>query len=148
MRGGHRAFFLEWQDRADGAALLPPIPAGLERLSPALETLITRFPADRDALALAAGLSQAISAKRLPVAGALEKLSIPEMRALLARVAEGGGPGVMAGLNRLTQAPAPDTPLIKCRDFAIKVLQALAARTSAAQDPVYCPTTGAQLSWR
>src|SRR5205814_2813165 len=104
MRGDFRALFLgwladfhpdEWQDPEDGAVVMPPIPAGLDHLSTALAALIKHFPVDHAALAVAAGLSKAHTPDRIPIAAVLERLSAPEMRALLARVAEGGGPGVM-----------------------------------------------------
>ena len=110
MRGDNRALFLgwladfdpdEWRAPEDGAFVMPPIPAGLDHLSPALAALIKHFPVDRDALAVAAGLSQANTPNRIPIAAVLERLSVSEMRALLARVAEGGGSGVMTELNRL-----------------------------------------------
>ena len=136
LRGDYRALFLgwladfdpeEWQDPGDGAVLVPPVPAGLDRLSPALVALTKHFPVDRDALAVAAGRSQALASDRIPLAAVLEGLSVPEMRALLARVAEGGGVGVMTELNRLTY-PRVDTPAgqaMRCIDFAA---QAIAAR--------------------
>ncbi len=55
-----------------------------------------------DALAVAAELSTANTSDRVPMAVALEQLSVSEMRALLTRVAEGRGPGVMGELKRLT----------------------------------------------
>ena len=133
MRGDYRALFLgwlatfdpdEWGDPEDGAVVLPPIPAGLDHLSPALEALIKLFPVDRDALTLAAGLSQAGAPDRIAIAAVLEKLSVPEMRALLARVAEGGGAGVMAELNRLTypRVQIPAGQAMRCTDFATKTI--------------------------
>ena len=59
------------------------------------------------------------------MAAILERLSVPEMRALLTRVAEGGGTGVMTELNRLTyprvQIPAGKT--MSCMDFAAKTVE-------------------------
>ena len=139
MRGDYRALFLgwladfdpdEWRDPTDGAVVMPPVPAGLERLSPALAALIEHFPVDRDALAVAAGLSQASTPDRIPIAAVLEKLPVSEMRAWLARVAEGGGPGVMTQLNRLTY-PRVESPLgqaMRCTDFAAKTIQTLEVR--------------------
>ena len=133
MRGDHRALFLgwladfdpeEWRNPEDDAVVMPPISAGLNPLSPALETLIKHFPVDGDALAVAAGLSQASTPDRVPMAAVLERLSVPEMRALLARVAEGGGSGVMTELNRLTY-PLAQTPVgqaIRCTEFAAKTI--------------------------
>ena len=60
----------------------------------------------------------------------LEKLSVPEMRALLVRVAEGCGPGVMSELNRLTYPPA-QTPVgqtIRCTEFSAKAVATRKAR--------------------
>jgi hypothetical protein len=134
MRGDYRALFLgwladfdpdEWRDPGDSAVVMPPIPAGLDQLSPALEALIKHFPLDRDALAVAAGLSQASTPDRIPMTAVLERLSVSETRALLARVAEGGGSGVMAELNRLTY-PRAQIPLgrtMRCTDFAAKAIE-------------------------
>jgi hypothetical protein len=134
MRGDYRAWFLgwladfdpdEWRDTGDSAVVVPPIPAGLDQLSPALKALIKHFPVDRDALIVAAGLSQASAPDRIPITSVLERLSVSEMRALLARVAEGGGSGVMAELNRLTY-PRAQTPLgrtMRCTDFAAKAIE-------------------------
>src|SRR2546430_823809 len=139
MRGDYRALFLgwladfdpdEWRDPEDGAAVMPPIPAGLDHLSPALAALIKHFPVDPDALAVAAGLSQTGKPDRIPMAAVLERLSVSEMRALLARVAEGGGPGVMTELNRLTY-PRVEIPLgeaMSCTDFAPKTIETREAR--------------------
>src|SRR6266446_4626235 len=134
MRGDYRALFLgwladfdadEWRAPEDSAVVMPPIPAGFDHLSPALAELIKHFPVDRDALAVAAGLSQASTLDRIPIAAVLERLSVSEMRALLARVAEGGGPGVMAELNRLTypRVQIPVGQAMKCTDFAAKTLE-------------------------
>jgi len=139
LRGDHRALFLgwladfdpdEWLDPKDGAVVMPPIPAGLDQLSPALAALIEQFPVDRDALAVAAGLSQASPPERLPIPAVLERLSMAEMRALLGRVAEGGGMGVMTELNRLTYPPAHTQAgqAIKCTDFAAKTIETREAR--------------------
>ena len=135
LRGDYRALFLgwlagldpeEWRDPRDGAAVMPPIPAGLDRLSPALTALIEHFPVDRDALAVAAGLAKAGTPNRIPIAAVLENLSVSEMRALLARVTQGGGAGVMTELNRLTypRVQIPVGPGMKCTDFAAKTIEA------------------------
>ena len=52
------------------------------------------------------------------------------MRALLARVAEGGGAGVMTELNRLTypRVQIPVGPGMKCTDFAAKTIEARKVR--------------------
>jgi len=132
MRGDYRAWFLgwladfypdEWRDPEVGAVVMPPIPAGLDHLSPALAALIKHIPVDPDALAVAAGLSQASTPDRLPMAAVLEKLSVPEMRALLARVAEGGGLGVMTELNRLTYPPVQIQAgqAMRCADLAARI---------------------------
>ena len=134
VRGDYRALFLgwladfdpdEWRDLADDTVVMPPIPAGLERLSPALAALLKHFPVDRDALAVAAGLCQTGTPERIPIAAVLERLSVSEMRALLARVAEGGGSGVMNELNRLTY---PRVRIrvgqeMRCVDFAAKAIE-------------------------
>jgi hypothetical protein len=133
MRGDYRSLFLgwladfrldEWQEPEDVTVEMPPIPAGLDHLSPALTTLIEHFPVDPDALAVAARRSQANTPDRIPMANALEKLSELKMRALLARVAEGGGASVMAELNRLTYPPV-QTPVgqaIMCTDFVAETI--------------------------
>ena len=134
MRGDYRALFLgwladfdpdEWRDPKDAAVVMPPIPAGLDHLSPALVALIKHFPVDRDALAVAAGLSQTSTPDRIPIAAVLEKLPVSDMRALLARVAEGGGAGVMTELNRLTY-PREQIAVgeaMRCTDFAAKTIE-------------------------
>jgi len=47
------------------------------------------------------------------------------MRTLLARVAEGGGPGVMTELNRLTypRVQIPVGQAMRCTDFAAKTIE-------------------------
>ena len=134
MRGDYRSLFLgwladfdpdEWRDPEDGAVIMPPIPAGLDHLSPALAALIKQFPVDPDALAVAAELSEARTQDRIPIAAVLERLSVSEMRALLARVAEGGGSGVLTELNRLTypQVQIPIGQAMRCTDFAAKIIE-------------------------
>src|SRR5437588_212241 len=134
MRGDYRALFLgwladfdpdEWRDPEDGAAVMPPIPAGLDHLSPALAALIKHFPVDPNALAVAAGLSQASTPDRIPIAAVLESLSVSEMRALLARVAEGGGSGVTAELNRLTypRVQIATGQAMRCTEFAATTIE-------------------------
>jgi hypothetical protein len=134
LRGDYRALFLGWladfhpdegEDPKDGTVVMPPIPAGLDHLSPALEALIEHFPVDPDALAVAAGLSQASTSDRIPMTTILERLSVSEMRALLARVAEGGGAGVMTELNRLTypRVQIPSGKAMSCIDFAAKTIE-------------------------
>ena len=138
MRGAHRALFLGWladfdpderRDPSKGAVLMPPIPAGLADLSPALEKLMELFEVDRDAFSVATTLSQASSAARVPMATVLEKLPVAQMRALLARVAD-GDQGVMAELNRLTnpRVKIPVGPAMECADFAAKIAEAREAR--------------------
>jgi hypothetical protein len=90
-----------------------------------LETLVQHFPVDTDALAVAAVLSQAVTPNRISLTASLETLSVSEMRAMLARVAEGGGSRVMAELNRMTYPrQAPVSPALRCIDFAAKAIQA------------------------
>ena len=139
MRGDYRALFLgwladfdpdEWQAPGDGAVVMAPIPAGLDQLSPALAALIEQFPVDQDALAVAAKLSQASTPDRIPIAAVLERLSVSEMRALLARVAEGSGPGVMAELNRLTypRVQIPAGQAMRYTNLAAKTIETREAR--------------------
>lgn len=139
MRGDYRALFLgwlanfdpdEWQDPKDSAVVVPPIPAALNRLSPALEELIEHFPVDRDALAVAAGLSGVATGNAITLATVLEGLPAPRMRALLERVAQGDGSRVMSELNRLTH-PArtiPARPAMSCTDFAAQTIEIRQAR--------------------
>lgn len=139
MRGDYRSLFLgwlagfdpdEWKNPKDSGVLMPPIPAGLDALSPALRTLIEHFPVDRDALEVAAGQSHNTAAERIPVAKVLEDLPVSEMRALLVRVAGGDGSRVMAELNRLTY-PRAETPAggaISCTEFSARTITVRQAR--------------------
>ncbi len=139
MRGDCRSLFLgwladfhpdEWNEPGDATALMPPVPSGLHHLVPELTKLIEHFPVDPDALKVAATLSQGSLPDRLPLTAVLEGLSVPELRRLLARVAEGGGPGVVAELNRLRNPPTQISagPTITCADFAAKVIETRKAR--------------------
>jgi hypothetical protein len=85
---------------------------------------------DPDALAVAAGLSQDGTPDRIPIATVLERLSVSKMRVLLARVAEGGGAGVMTELNRLTylRVQLPVGQSMSCVDFAAKIIETREAR--------------------
>ena len=118
-------------DRRDNAGVLPPIPEGLNHLSPALTALIEHFPVDRDALTVAANLSQASTSERIPIARVVQRLPVSEMQALLERVAGGEGSRVAAELNRQTH-PAPaigGVPALSCRGFAAKVVEVREARS-------------------
>jgi len=79
---------------------------------------------------VADGLSKAGTPDRIPIAAVLERLSLSEMRALLARVAESGGSGVMTELNRLTYPPVqiPVGQEMRCGDLAAKTIEAREAR--------------------
>jgi hypothetical protein len=57
-------------------------------------------------------------------------LSASEMRAMLARVAEGGGTGVTTELNRLTypRAQNPVEQAVNCVNFAAKTIKVRKAR--------------------
>jgi hypothetical protein len=70
------------------------------------------------------------------MAAVLEGLSVPDMRALLARVAEGGGSGVMAELNRRTypRVQSPASQAMKCTEFAAKAIQTREARRKQAAE--------------
>jgi hypothetical protein len=139
MRGDYRALFLgwladfrpdEWRDPKDNGVFVPPIPAGLDCLTPALEALIEQFPVDPDALAVAARQSEDTMPDRIPMVAVLDKLPVPEMKALLQRVAEGDGSRVMSELNRLTY-PSVGTPAGQtqtCVDFAAKAIKVRDAR--------------------
>ncbi len=139
MRGDYRALFLgwladfdpdEWCDPRDSAVLVPPIPSGLDCLTPALQTLIEHFPVDPDALSVAAGRSQDTRVKRTPISGVLDQLSVPDMKKLLVRVADGDGGRVMSELNRLTY-PTVETPAgaaMTCVDFAAEAIEVRKAR--------------------
>jgi len=110
---------------------MPPIPAGLDALSPALRTLIEHFTVDRDALAVVAGQSQATAPERIPMK-VIEGIPVSEMRALLARVSEGDGSRVMAELNRLTypRAETAAGPSMSCVEFATRTLEVRRARSN------------------
>lgn len=140
MRGDYRALFLgwladfdpgEWRDPRDSTILVPPIPSGLDSLTPALQTLTEQFPVDPDALIVAAGQSKDTTMPEcIPISDVLNKLPIAEMKALLARVADGVGSRVMSELNRLTY-PEIETPTgepLTCVDFATKVIAVRDAR--------------------
>ncbi|MBL9166192.1 MAG: hypothetical protein JNN07_00455 [Verrucomicrobiales bacterium] len=135
MRGDYRALFLgwlagfvpeEWVDSGRVKVSTPPIPDGLNQLSPAQKELLEHFPVDPDALATAAQLSPGTSQNCIPIAKALERLSDSEMRVLLGRVAEGGGPAVRVELQRLTFPKRKSSPsrALRCVDFAAKVIEA------------------------
>jgi hypothetical protein len=139
MGGDYRALFLgwladfdaeEWRDSKNSAVVMPPVPAGLNRLSPALRALVDHFQVDRDALAVAAELTANHSPTSTSIAAALEGLPGPQMQSLLKRVAEGDGSRVMSELRRLTKK-APTTPVgpaMSCTDFAVKILEVRQAR--------------------
>ncbi len=139
MRGDHRALFLgwladfhpdEWRDPRDSAVLVPPIPAGLDCLTPPLQTLIEQFPIDQDALTVAAGQEQGSMPERIPLSNVVDKLPATDMKALLVRVAEGDGSRVMSELNRLTY-PRMERPLdaaLTCVDFAARAIKVREAR--------------------
>ncbi|MCK5246235.1 hypothetical protein KAR02_05015, partial [Candidatus Bipolaricaulota bacterium] len=139
MRGDYRALFLgwladfrpdEWRDPRDTGVLVPPVPAALDYLTPALQALIEQFPVDPDALAVAAGQSRDAMLDRIPIPAVLDKLPVPEMKTLLQRVAEGDGSRVTSELNRLTYPPV-ETPTgegMTCVDFATKAIEVREAR--------------------
>lgn len=139
LRGDYRALFLGWladfdpeesMNSKDQGALLPPVPAGLDQLSPAQTALVRYFPVDGDVLAVAASLSPTSILERLPAATVIQGLSVSEMRDLLERVAEGQGSKVMAELSRLATPPpsASGIPTLSCWEFAAKILQVREAR--------------------
>ena len=139
MCGDYRALFLgwladfdpeEWQDPKESSAVIPPIPMGLDNLSPPLSALIGHFPVDCDALSVACVLSQSARRDRIPIASVIEELPESEMRQLLQRVAQGDGARVMSELNRLTYpvAEAPATPGMTCTEFAARILDVRKAR--------------------
>ena len=139
MRGDFRALFLgwladfrpeEWRDPRDNAVLVPPIPAGLDCLTPALQTLIEHLPVDQDALTVAAGQATGGMPKRTPISHVIDALPVSDMKALLVRVAEGDGSRVMSELNRLTyphtEPVAGET--LTCVEFATKAIEIREAR--------------------
>lgn len=110
MSGDYRALFLgwlagfdaeEWRNPKDRAVAMPPVPAGLDRLGPALTALTQHFQIDRDTLAAAAGLTPNHSPNSASITAVLEKLPVSQMRSLLQRVAEGDGSKVMSELRSL-----------------------------------------------
>jgi hypothetical protein len=139
MRGDHRSLFLgwladfdpdEWRDPRDSTVLVPPIPSGLDCLTPALHTLIEHFPVDQDAFAVAAGQAQGAMPERIPISEAVDELPVVDMKALLVRVAEGDGSRVMSELNRLTYPQVESSPgkTLSCVDFATKTIAVREAR--------------------
>ncbi|MCP5518306.1 MAG: hypothetical protein H7A45_13715 [Verrucomicrobiales bacterium] len=139
IRGDHRSLFLawlgsfdpdEWSDPENDGVLLPPIPAGLNHLTPALETFLEHFPVDEDVLTVAIEVSQAGTPDRVPIARVLEKMPAAGMRSLLERVAGGEGSKVMAELNRLTfpQSDSTAGPSMSCTEFAARTLEVRQAR--------------------
>ena len=139
MRGDYRALFLgwladfhpdEWRDPRDNGVLVPPIPPGLDCLTPALKSLIDQFPVDPNSLTVAAGQSEDTMPDRVPVVDVLGTLPIPEMKVLLQQVAEGDGSRVMSKLNRLTcpRVETPVAPPLTCVDFAAKAIEVRAVR--------------------
>ena len=134
MRGDNRALFLgwladfdseEWQDPKDSEVFIPPVPAELDNLSASQLALIEHFPVDGDALAVASMLSQSATQDRIPIATVIERLSEPQLRALLQRVAQGQGARVTSELNRLTYpaAETPETAGMTCNEFAKRTLE-------------------------
>ena len=134
LRGDYRALYLgwladflpeEWLELNDSSVLVPPIPAGLDNLTTALEALIEQFPIDPDVRAAAAGYSKENIPDRIPIATILNGLSVAEMKAFLHRVADGDGSRVMSELNRLTYplVEMPSNGAITCVEFATKVLE-------------------------
>ena len=139
MRRDYRALFLgwladfnpdAWRDPRDSAILVPPIPAGLDCLTPALRTLLEQFPVDRDALAVSAGQAQGAMPDRIPISDALDKFPVADMKALLVRVADGDGTRVMSELNRLTypHVEPSATETLTCVEFAAKAIAVREAR--------------------
>jgi hypothetical protein len=139
MRGDYGALFLgwlsdfcpdDWLDPKQSADVMPPIPAGLDRLSGAQTALIEHFPVDPDALPVAAGLFPAAPQERIPISTAPGSLQAVEMRALLERVAGGDGSRVMSELYRLTfpASPPPAASVMSCNDRAAKAVEVGKAR--------------------
>lgn len=139
MRGDYRSLFLgwladfhadEWRDPRDAAVLVPPIPSGLDSLTPALHALIEQFPIDCDAFAVTAKRTEGTMPDRVPLSDALATLPLADMKALLVRVAEGDGARVMSELNRLTFAKVeePAGPKLNCIELAAHVMAVHAAR--------------------
>lgn len=133
MRGDYRALFLgwladfhpdEWRDSKNNTSLVPPIPDGLDNLSPALHTFLEQFLVDRDVLAVVAGLAQDTMPDRIPISDVIDKMPTADMQNLLTRVADGDGLRVMSELNRLTY-PKSQTPIdqtMTCVDLATKAM--------------------------
>ncbi|MCP5519917.1 MAG: hypothetical protein H7A46_00045 [Verrucomicrobiales bacterium] len=139
IRGDHRSLFLawladfdpdEWTDPADEGVLMPPIPAGLNRLTTALTVFLKHFAVDPDALTVAAEFSPGPPPEPIPISEVLEEMPVAQMRTLLERVADGEGSSVMAELNRLTYTqPDPSSgPSLSCVEFASRILKVRRAR--------------------
>ena len=139
MRGDYRELILgwladilpeEWGEARDSGVLLPPIPLGLECLSPALQTLLEHFPVDPDALKVATRQNQEAMPKPIPISEVPDHLSVSEMKTFLERVANGDGSRVMSELNRLAypKRVSPAQRTISCVDFATDTIEVRKAR--------------------
>lgn len=100
MAGDYRAFYLAWlktiqggtaySDELDDDTLEPPVPAGLDNLSPALADFIAMFEIDKDLIAAAAkGSGQATATSAIEPATALATLSKEECIDFLQRFLQG-----------------------------------------------------------
>ena len=139
MRGDYRALYLgwladfrsdEWRKSRDQTLLMPSVPSGLDRLTPALHTLLEYFPVDPDALSVAVEYTRDRKAGRIPISDTLDMLSFSEMKSLLTRVADGDGMRVMSELNRLTYRKDGNEvkKAVTCVAFAEKAIKAREVR--------------------
>ena len=81
----------------------------LSREKDLMQALIEHFPVNPAALRVARELSQDVMKDSIPVSAVLDRMPVPDMKALLQRVAEGHGSRVMSLLKKLTYPPV-ETP--------------------------------------
>jgi hypothetical protein len=99
----------EWEDEAEAsvreAECEPPVPPGLDALTPAQRQLAEQLLIAEDYLAAAAALAVPAVDHAAVLRSTLARLDAGAMRAYLLRVAEGGATRVVAELNRLARCP-------------------------------------------
>jgi hypothetical protein len=139
LRGDYRALYLAWLKVLEVDDLLesvpePPVPPGLQSLSPALRTFVEFFEIDEILIQVAA---EASSDRQAPPQGwlrsALARLPAEERDAFLLRLAQ-GEPQLSVALNRRLRelAPLPE-PAPPVRRTVGQLLQAAEARRQQAR---------------
>ena len=126
MCGDYRALFLGWLADFDlgKEGVLPPIPPGMGRLTPALRELAEQLCIDSDMLEVSASLSgEKDPEKTLPLGDLLDRMSTEEMKALLVRVGNGEGMRVAAEMAQMVRSSAspPGGEAVACADFADQI---------------------------